>query len=104
MKVCLPHAQASPGTRCPTPTPTTRCSVHEAEYQRWRNGQPSRQRLYRGSWPAHSRQRIAQAARCKEQDATCRGVLSVDHPTDDVLCLSHHSRREAARRAALRSS
>lgn len=34
-----------------------------------------------------------------EADVTCKGVLSVDHPTDDVLCMSHHDRREARRRA-----
>lgn len=39
-----------------------------------------------------------------EQDRTCKGVLSVDHPTDDVLCMSHHDRREAARRAAAKRS
>lgn len=103
---CHPHHLASPGQRCDrlVAQGTTRCTEHEAAFQRWRNGRPSRRRLYRGDWPAHSRRRIAEMGRCLEQDATCLGGLSVDHPTDDVLCRSHHSRREAARRAARRSS
>ena len=103
---CLPHAKASPGASCRATNTNgrRRCPRHEAEYQRWRNGQPARRELYGGDWPAHSRQRVAEVGVCIEADGSCHGRLSVDHPTDDVLCTSHHSRREARRRAAIRSS
>lgn len=103
---CLPHAKASPGATCASlrTNGRRRCRTHEAQWQRWRNRLPQRQELYAGDWPAHSRRRIAEVGACMEADGTCHGRLSVDHPTDDVLCTSHHSRREARRRAAIRSS
>jgi len=89
---------------CTTLTERTRCDACERERQRRRNSDPRRQELYLGDWPAHSRQRIAQVGACMEADASCRGPLSVDHPTDDVLCTSHHSRREARRRAEAKAA
>lgn len=88
----------------PALTERTRCATHEAEHQRRRNADPRRVELYQGDWPAHRRARIAEVGSCIEADATCRGPLSVDHPTDDVLCTSHHSRREARRRAQAKAA
>lgn len=100
---CQPHHQAGRDRHCAvTLSGSTRCPRHEREYQAWRNRQVSRRRLYEGGWQTHSERRIAEVGRCMEEDGTCRGVLSADHPTDDVLCVSHHSRREARRRAVAR--
>lgn len=103
---CLPHRQASPGASCGIRIVNgrRRCPDHERAFQAWRNAKPERKALYEGGWPAHRRRRIAEVGACMEADGTCHGRLSVDHPTDDVLCTSHHSRREAGRRAAVRSS
>ena len=57
-----------------------------------------RRRLYTAEWQRHSRQRRAEQPWCSMADATCRGTLSVDHPTDAVLCVGHHVRLEAQRR------
>lgn len=89
MRPCL-----QPG--CHRLTERTRCPIHERQFQAWRNRK--RGDLYDGAWQRHSRERRAEVGRCMEADATCKGLLSVDHPTDDVLCLSHHDRREALRR------
>lgn len=84
--------------RCPNLTHKTRCPECERAHQRARNAKPERAVLYTAEWQRHSRQRRAETPYCIRADATCRGVLTVDHPSDQVLCVSHHVRLEAQRR------
>ena len=74
----------------------TRCPIHARAKERQRSGREK----YDHAWAKHSRQRRSESPYCAMADPTCKGVLSVDHPTDAVLCMSHHDRLEARRRAA----
>ena len=80
-------------------TQRTRCDAHQRLHDAARNARPGRAK-YDAAWAAHSRQRRAEQPWCSMADATCRGVLSVDHPSDAVLCMSHHDRMESQRRGA----
>lgn len=84
--------------RCPTLVIKGRCPAHNRAYQRERNARPERRVLYTADWQRHSRERRAETPFCQMADRTCNGTLSVDHPTDAVLCISHHVRLEAERR------
>ena len=86
---------AQPG--CPEVQAARYCAAHQQRITKAYNAQPKRRALYDAAWTAHSRQRRAEQPYCAMQDATCKGVLSVDHPTDAVLCISHHKRLEAQR-------
>lgn len=68
--------------------------------------------LYDSAWRKHSRERIAEIGMCMCVAPDCHrndvyssvtlcgqgSDLTVDHPTDDVLCRSCHATRENARR------
>jgi len=75
------------------------CAGHRSARDKVRNADPRRRALYDAEWTRHSRERRVEQPWCLLMDETCKGALSVDHPTDDVLCLSHHDRIEARRRA-----
>ena len=86
---------AEPG--CPVISERTRCAAHTRQRDAAYNAQPRRRALYDAAWDAHSRRCRAEHPWCSMADATCKGRLSVDHPTDAVLCVSHHKRLELAR-------
>ncbi len=82
---------------CPVPTYRSRCTEHERAYERRRPGR----HIYGRKWKAHSRRRRAEEPRCVI--VGCEGTdLTVDHPTDAVLCRSHHAELENGRRRAAR--
>lgn len=88
---------------CPYPTQGTRCSHHQRERNRARNGEARRQQLYTTEWDRHSAERRAQERVCQacgQPFEKGKGRLSatVDHPTDLVLHRSCHDRLEAQRR------
>lgn len=82
---------------CPNLSERTRCALHQKQADKAYNAKPERRALYDPAWDKHSRKRRAEQPWCSMQDTTCKGVLSVDHPTDAVLCLSHHKRLELRR-------
>lgn len=83
---------AEPG--CPDLAARTRCPAHTQQRDRAYNASPKRRELYDAAWDAHSRKRRAEQPWCSMRDGTCKGLLTVDHPTDAVLCMSHHKRLE----------
>lgn len=105
---CL--ARGCPVTVMP---PAGRCARHmtdrdrqnleaERERERRRAGRRPQERasLYDASWRAHSAARRAGSDGCERCGGTTAG-LTVDHPTDAVLCRPCHGRLEAARRRYL---
>lgn len=82
---CLDCGVLSDGTRCPTHT-------------RQRNASPERKALYGGHWQRYSRAKRKAHPWCSSCGST--SDLTVDHPSDAVLCRPCHGKLEASRRAA----
>jgi hypothetical protein len=78
MRPCLDCGALSPATRCP---------AHQRQRQQQRNASPARD-IYRGDWPAYSRQRREAQPWC----SLCGSLsdLTVDHTTDMVVCRHCH--------------
>lgn len=79
-RVCLPHAEASPGERCHERTTTTRCAIHERAYQALRNAR--RGDAYTSpEYKAERRRVLAMATVCElcGEAPTRRDPLTADH-------------------------
>jgi hypothetical protein len=78
VRPCLDCGALSRATRCPA------CTKQRASQ---RNAAPQRD-IYRGDWPAYSRQRRAEQPWC----SLCGSPtdLTVDHTTDMVVCRRCH--------------
>ena len=72
---------------CPNLSDRTRCSDHQRQHDAVRNASPERA-IYRGDWPAYSRQRRKAQPWC----SVCGSPrdLTVDHTTDMVVCRRCH--------------
>jgi len=73
----------------------SRCRPCYLRRQQARNRTAERT-IYDGDWARHSAQRRAEEGGCSVCGAT--RDLTVDHPTDAVLCRTHHGQLEARRR------
>ena len=83
-----PYGELTQGTRCP------RC---QRQWNAEHKNTPARRAFYGPDWQRHSRERRAEQPWCQACGSTA--MLSVDHPTDAVLCKRCHGELEARRRA-----